>query len=294
MTAPARPIVLGLVGPGRWGRNYIRTIEALPRPVLAATATRDWRSMIERAGLDGLVIATPPATHAKIALAAIEAGLPVLIEKPLTLSLAEAWALLDGAERCAGRAMVDHTHLFQPAWVELKRRAAAMGPVRSIRARAGDYGPFRDDCPVLWDWGPHDVALCLDLVGEKPRSAAARRLKSEKTGDGDGEVIGITLDFHGGPTAEIEIGNIVSPERRFEADCGSGTLIMNTLAAPALSIAPRGKAARVAQVGRTPPLTVAVERFLDMIEKPGPDLSSLRLAVEVIEVLETCQRTLDP
>ena len=43
-----------------------------------------------------------------------------------------------------------------------------LGPIREIAAVAGNRGPYREDVAVLWDWGPHDVAMALDLVGASP------------------------------------------------------------------------------------------------------------------------------
>lgn len=295
MTEKNRTAALGLIGPGRWGRNYIRTIEASPRARLAATASRDWRDLVKKPGIDGVIIATPPATHAEIAIAAIEAGLPVLVEKPLTLSIVEAREVLDHAERRSARVLVDHIHLFQPAWAELKHRAAALGPLRAVRGKAGDLGPFRDDATALWDWGPHDVALCLDLIGGMPVDVSARRLETEQTATGAGEQIALTLTFGGGVTADIEIGNLTSPKRRsFEAAYDDGMLMMDTLAADKLVFQTPGGDRNAVLVDGDLPLTVALERFVDMISRPEENnLASLRLAVDVVDVLDRCQRSLD-
>lgn len=294
MTGKTGPAALGLIGPGPWGRNYIRTIEETPRARLAATASRDWRDLLQKPGVDGVIIATPPATHAEIAIAAIEAGLPVLVEKPLTLSLAEARDVLDHAERRKARVLVDHIHLFQPAWAELKRRAGALGQLRSIRGVAGDFRPFRKDTTVLWDWGPHDIALCLDLIGRMPTDVSARRLRAETTAEGDGEQVEIKLRFDDGATAELEVGNLTSPKRRtFEAIYDGGALIMDSLAADKLVFQTPDGDKKPVTVDDALPLTVAVERFADMIARPDEDLASLRLAVDVVDVLDRCQRSLD-
>src|SRR5229473_890850 len=105
----ATPVRLGLIGAGRWGRNYLRTIAATPGVRLARLASRnpdsvrlapadcavtpDWRDLLDRNALDGVIIATPAALHAEMALAAMDAGLPVLVEKPLTMDIAQARAL---------------------------------------------------------------------------------------------------------------------------------------------------------------------------------------------------------
>lgn len=288
-----RTLSLGLVGLGPWGRNYVRTIEGLPRARLTATATRDWRDLIGGEPLDGIIVSTPPATHGDIAIAAIEAGIPVMIEKPLALSLAVSREILECAKRHRGRVLVDHIHLFHPAWRELKRRAATLGPVRSLRGNYGDHGPFRNDTPALWDWGPHPVALCLDLMGARPTEVAARRLRSAQTAEGLGEQFMLSLSFDGGAAASVEIGNLANAKQRsFEAGFESCALVMDAVGDKPLVMRPKSGDETVIEVSPDLPLTMAVNEFLDMIEADGPDLTGLELAVDVVETLERCERAL--
>jgi len=102
---------LGLIGAGRWGRAYIRTLAELDGLSLkwvssrnpetktfvpdTCSVTEDWRDLMTAENIDGIIVATPPASHAEIALTAIEQGHAVMVEKPLTLSLQEAEHLLE-------------------------------------------------------------------------------------------------------------------------------------------------------------------------------------------------------
>src|SRR5512141_1665248 len=73
-----------------------------------------WRELLEREpALDFVDIATPPNAHAEIALAALERGVHVLCEKPLTRTLAEARALVDAAR--ANRRVVFPAHNYKHA-----------------------------------------------------------------------------------------------------------------------------------------------------------------------------------
>src|SRR5262245_34852865 len=134
----------------------------------------DWRDLLDAGAVDAIIVASPPQLHAEMANAAVDAGLPVLIEKPLTMDLGEATALRDRAEERRALVMVGHTHLYHPAYRALKALAPRYGAILGIDAEAGNLGPYRSDVPVLWDWGPHDVALCLDLLGTKPARSSAR------------------------------------------------------------------------------------------------------------------------
>lgn len=115
-------------------------------------ATRDWQDY--RA--DGVIIATPPATHFDIAETCLIRRTPVLIEKPVTLKAREAWTLVT----LGGICFVGHTRLYSPAWRKFKKRH--LNPVR-VEGWAGgtDKDPW-------WDWGPHLVAMSMDLGCYKP------------------------------------------------------------------------------------------------------------------------------
>ena len=293
------PLRLGLAGAGRWGRNYIRTLAQLDGARLAGVASRnrdtaalvpagcrvvaDWRELLDRSALDGLIIATPPATHAEIARAALGKGIAVLIEKPLALSAGEARGVLDAARKSGAQAWVEHTHLFSPAFRALKGLVARHGGAREIRAEAGNFGPYRRDVPVLWDWGPHDVAMCLDLLGERPASAAGT-VERRDAGEGTQETVSIALSFPSGIPASISLSNAREKTRRFTVRCAGATLVYDDLKADKLTV--DGGAI---QVGAEPPLTVAVREFAAALAQPPKDYRELELGVAVVETLAACE-----
>ncbi len=307
----ASPLRLGLIGAGRWGRNYIKTLDAMDGVLLARLASanpvsRDlvdagcvvsihWREVIDAGDIDGVIVATPPATHAEITAAAIGCDLPVLVEKPLTLDVAEAQSLLDLARSRDALVKVGHIHLHHPAYRELKVRSPARGPVRAIRATAGNWGPFRKDTPVLWDWGSHDAALCLDLMGEASATATARRSEARETDEGTGETIEMRLGFPGGVEAHVRLGNLMETRRRrFEAHFDDGCLIFDDAADHKLVETRTGEADRPIPVDATPPLTCLVEDFADAIRNGRRSLADLVLAVRVVEALARCEESLGP
>jgi predicted dehydrogenase len=142
---------LGLIGLGSWGRNYVATLQDFPGAKLTRVATRnpdapalagpkckiqeDWRELLKAKDLDGVIITSPAPLHAEQLDAALDAGLPVLIEKPLTLDSSQAKRLLEKAKKKKGYVLVDHIYLFHPAYEELKNRAKALGPIKKIVSR---------------------------------------------------------------------------------------------------------------------------------------------------------------
>ena len=307
---------LGLIGAGRWGRVYIETVRGIDDVVLTRLAsanpasaalagpecrtTPDWREVAEATDIDAVIVATPPALHAEMTRAAVAAGLPVLVEKPLTLDGDEAEALFDFARAEGGLVWVGHTHLFHPAYRELTERARALGRVTAIRATAGAWGPFRADTPVLWDWGSHDVALCLDLLGRLPETATAGHLDSRRTEEGTGEILRLSLHFSGDIGAEIEVGNLrTERHRRFEAYFEGGMLAYDDTVDDKLIHHPEATAPGVPLgLGRsipfdaTLPLTCAVTEFAAAIRAGARELAGLRLGADVVAVLGQCQKSL--
>ena len=100
-----------------------------------------------------------------------------------------------------------------------------MGAIRTISAHAGAWGPFRDDVSVLWDWAPHDVAMCLDLVGRMPNRIEAKSQERRVLPDGLGETVSMSMEFEGDVRADIMISNMLdNKERIFSVTFEGGTL----------------------------------------------------------------------
>ncbi len=306
---PRPDLNLGLIGAGPWGRNYINALQALGGVTLSRLASRnpespalagpgcrvsaDWKEVMAAGDLDGVIIATPPALHAEMTLAAIEMNLPVLVEKPMTMSAGDADAVMESARSKGSIVLVDHIHLYSAAWEALKREAQALGPLRAIATVAGNWGPFRTDVPVLWDWGPHDVAMCIDLLGRPPEKATARLIESRETEEGLGEALALGLDF-GDVTAAAAISNLQTEKTRlFTAVFEKGELVYDDTSAEKLrrKIAPDDPGVSV-PLGDGTPLERAVLAFRDAIFKKSPDMKDAVMGRDVVRVLAEMDRQL--
>ena len=296
---------LGLIGAGHWGRAYIKTLAQVPGLVLAKVASRNpetralagpdcavsagWETVAQAKDLDGIIIATPPALHSAMTAACLESGLPVLVEKPLTMDASEAKSLLELARRKRGYVLVDHIYLFHPAYIELKNRARALGMPQLISSAGGREGPFRDDAPPLWDFGAHDVAMAVDFMGETPKAVQAAFRPQRK-----GELIDIRLDFTGGIQARLCVGNgYTRRERMFCVRFRERALTLDDAGPKLLVLSDldqygRPQNAEEIKVEKTLPLTRAVEAFAAGIRAGSKDLSSLELGVSVVDILEKC------
>lgn len=307
----ATPIRLGLVGAGRWGQRYIQTINRLPEVTLARLGStnpasadlvsrdcrisRDWREVASATDLDGVIIATIPALHCEMALMALRAGLPVLVEKPLTLNRREAETLAAEAEARGATVLVGHTHLFSEAFRALKARQPSLGPVRAIRAIAGSWGPFRPDTPPIWDWGAHDIAMCLDLVGEPASVVSVRRHAGGRLEGGWADDITLDLAFPNGVSARVRIGNLLAQkQRRFRVECADGWLQYDDLADDKLIEGRIGGTTGTAIALRPIfPLDTVVREFASHAVSPQRSHAGLSQAVTCVTLLEQAHRMLE-
>ena len=228
--ASTKALKLGLIGLGRWGQNYVRTIRNSPGLQLRRAAgrvhqssvlgddpftdfTSDWRDVCDDTSLDGVIVATPPHTHYEIVCRTLEAGLPVMVEKPFTASLQECKDLFGHAEQKQVFCMVNFIHIYSRGYQHLKSCLGATAGIRHIFTENFAPGPYRTDIQVLWDWGSHDVAMCIDLLSEKPtrvEMADCFSLASNPLG----QLLTVVLSFPSGVKATCTFGNGAGFKRR--------------------------------------------------------------------------------
>ena len=176
---------IGLIGCGMWGNNLARNLVQLE--ALVAVADRNAKAadafasayhvtamsvdeLIEHANIDGIVIATGAASHDELALAGLVATKHIYIEKPLSLSLAGAYAIRDAAKSAQRQVMVGHLIRYHAAFIELQKQltAGTIGSLCHVQANRLAMGRIRTTESVLFDLCPHDLSLILALVGDLP------------------------------------------------------------------------------------------------------------------------------
>lgn len=187
-------IGVGLVGYGYWGPNLARNFAAQPDCVLAAICEKnpvraelarrhfpaarvsaEVQPLLADPSIQAMLIAVPVSAHFELARQALEAGKDVLVEKPLTASVAEARELIKLAERRGRLLAVDHTFLFTGAVQKIKQLVAsdALGKIIYIDSVRINLGLFQHDVNVIYDLAPHDLAIVSHLVGVEPLSVQA-------------------------------------------------------------------------------------------------------------------------
>jgi predicted dehydrogenase len=187
-------ITIGVVGYGYWGPNIVRnfftaancTVKAVAdgRPERLAVLAKIFPSIngvktaeeiINDKTIDAVVIATPVFTHFALAKKALENGKHVLIEKPITSTVAQAEELIELAEKKGLTLMADHTFLYTGAVQKMKELidTDVVGTPRYFDSSRINLGLFQPDVNVLWDLAPHDISILTYLVTELPLSINA-------------------------------------------------------------------------------------------------------------------------
>ncbi|MDQ1431922.1 MAG: hypothetical protein QOF40_2524 [Actinomycetota bacterium] len=180
MTGTAR---VALVGAGYWGsrlaRNlahddgcelrYVCDLDAtrarITAEARASRATTSIDEVLADRSVDALVVATPSATHAALVGEAIDAGLHVLVAKPLAGSGAAVLGLAQRAEAAEVVVMCDQTYRFAAAVPAIRAilSAPGFGPVRQVDSVRTNCGHEQPDLDVFWDLAYHDLSI-LDAV----------------------------------------------------------------------------------------------------------------------------------
>ncbi len=227
------PLRVGLAGLGSMGRNHLRHLStrqdcdlaavADPAPELVADAVAktgaagyaDALAMIDEAALDAVVIAAPTTAHAPLALAAIERGLPVLVEKPLAATVAEGIELVSAARARGVALQVGHVERFNPAVLELGRRIAKgwVGTLYSITSRrAGPFPARIRDVGVTIDLATHDADILSWVAGERPTRVYAETAQRQHVSNED-LLFGL-LHFPSGATGMLDVNWLTPAKRR--------------------------------------------------------------------------------
>jgi len=178
------PLRAGVAGAGVMGRNHARVLSEMrdidlslifdPDAVTAegvaaaygATAVTTAADFVA-AGLDAAVVATPNRHHADLGVALLEAGVDVLVEKPIAADLDGARRMIDAARANDRVLMVGHVERFNPA-VETVKRAIADDEIISIQiTRVGPFPPRMGEVGVVIDLAVHDIDIIRHLTGSE-------------------------------------------------------------------------------------------------------------------------------
>jgi UDP-N-acetylglucosamine 3-dehydrogenase len=224
---------VGICGLGTMGRNHLRILLSQPEVEIVAVADpsesarddvrarlsdvrahADALLMLTEEDLDALVVAAPTTQHASIVRVALEQGVPVLVEKPLAATVAEAVELVALAERTGTLLQVGHVERFNPAVLALaeKLQEGALSRIYSVKTVRGGPRPDRiRDVGVAVDLATHDVDVICHLVGSRPLRVYAEMTHHART-DHEDLLYGL-LSFPDGILGQLDV-NWLTPEKQ--------------------------------------------------------------------------------
>lgn len=234
MSEAGRPLRAAVIGLGMMGRAHVRVWDEMvdgvelvavadtdPGAVREAIMGREARgypdqaSMLAAEELDLVSVVVPTSLHLPTALAALDAGSHVLVEKPIASTRGEAEEMI-AAARNAGRMLtVGHIERFNPAIRELRRRLAAGELGRIFEIRATRLGPFPArirDVGVVVDLAPHDLDVMRYLLGSDPIRLYAETEQRIHT-DHEDLFVGL-LKFANGAVGVLDINWLTPTKQR--------------------------------------------------------------------------------
>ena len=215
-----------VIGVGHLGQHHARILAAMPDVELVGVADANpeqARLIAERLDttpfasfeplvtqVDAVSVVTPTIHHHAVAAAFLKAGVPVLVEKPVCRTVAEADELIALADQAGVPFQVGHIERFNPAFEELLRR-----PIRAKFIEAERHGPYTGrsiDIGAVLDLMIHDLDLLLSLVRSPVRNVSA---VGAAVFGGHEDMVNARLEFANGCVAHVTASRITRhPKRR--------------------------------------------------------------------------------
>ena len=224
---------IAVIGAGYWGPNLVRNFRNSPDwdlvavcdldPQRAARVVGDRSTvdvetdvsrLVQRDDVDAIAIATPARTHADLAIAALEAGKHVLVEKPLATNLADARRMVQVASAQGRALMLDHTFCYTPAVRHIRQAIAdgVIGDVLYVDSVRINLGLVQPDVNVFWDLAPHDLSILDFILPSGLDVGPVTATGADPLGTGRACLGHVSLPLPGGGIANITV-NWLSPTK---------------------------------------------------------------------------------
>ena len=322
---------LAVIGCGYWGPNLIRNFVRLSNTEVVAVVdldeerlgviaqrypsvvtTRDYRDLFSM-DLNAVVLATPPATHFRIARDCLTHGLSALIEKPMTLKSSDARQLIEIAEKNNLTLMAGHTFEYNPAVRALRKIiiSGELGRIFYINGIRANLGLFQNGLNVLWDLAPHDISILLYLLGTEPIKVSARG--GACVMDGIHDVVYLHLEFPGNVLAHLHLSWLDPTKVRRITVVGSQKMVVYDDVEPLEKIRIYDKGVNIPPfsytfeefkmsyrfgdvvipyIDSTEPLSVECQHFVDCVRSGARPQSDGSVGLKVVRVTEAAARSL--
>jgi len=290
---------IAVIGAGAFGRNHVRVAAENPRAQLSYVVDSDLALAKQYAALhnadavpavdevigkvDAAIVAVPTTAHADIGCKLLEAGIDLLVEKPIAPTLAEADRLIDAAQSNDCILQVGHLERFNPAVIELERLATL--PLFFEIHRMSVFTLRSLDVDVVLDLMIHDLDIVLALARSELSEirAAGISILSPKV-----DIANVRLGFADGCIANLTASRVSTEKIRKLRVFQPGQYISLDYARQSAAVCTVGGERGIAfdQLPITPsePLKLQFDAFLDAVEtRIQPKLTG-RVARTTLEV----------
>jgi predicted dehydrogenase len=328
-------LVLAQIGCGYWGPNLLRNFSALSgcsvKYVVDSSAERrafvdanfpfscaieTHQTVLEDPSVDGVVIATPAASHFSLAKDALDAGKHVFVEKPLATKVAEVDELSNRASKQNLVVMTGHTFVYNSAVHYVKRLidAGELGELRYIYSQRLNLGRIRSDIDALWNFAPHDISI-IQYWLDDPEPISIGRQGMAYMQEGIDDVVFLNLEYPGKVIANIHVSWLDPQKVRKMIIVGSRKMVVyDDIAENKILIYDKGIDRRailgenmdfdnpegpqfdyrsgdilMPEVKFAEPLRVEAEHFADCIRNSREPLTGIHHARTVVSILERAQ-----
>ncbi|MBN1129336.1 MAG: Gfo/Idh/MocA family oxidoreductase [Chitinispirillaceae bacterium] len=323
---------IGVIGYGYWGPNIVRNFMAANDAEVVAVSDKntdvlmkvrklypsikvasDANEVIDDPAIDAVAIVTPVSAHFDLAMHALEHDKHLFVEKPFTQTVDQAKIIIDLAARKQRTVMVDHTFLFTGAVRKAKELidSRQMGDVYYYDSTRVNLGLFQHDVNVVWDLAPHDFSIMRYVLPEEPVAISA----TGKAHVGKFEDTAyITVHFQNNLVAHFNVNwlspvklrmtliggskkmlvwNDVYPDEKVRIyDKGVDTTTTNAEGIYDLLVHYRTGDMWVPKLDQREALKLEVDHFIDCILTGKKPLSDGHLGLEVVKMLEACDRSM--
>jgi predicted dehydrogenase len=292
-------------------RNESR--RAAARAMYPAVDTAENMTGVLASSVQAVAIATPLSSHYELARAALEAGLHVLVEKPLAMNSTQCDELVALARKQRLTLMVDHTFLYTSAVQKIREYVedGTLGSILYFDSVRVNLGRFQRDANVLWDLAPHDISIFNYVIGKQPRWVTA----TGATHHGAREnLVHVSLGFDDQLLAHFHVSWLAPVKVRRITIGGTKRMLVYDDAEPREKIKiydhevttsklDRGRGVELdvrcsaggcvtPDLDGTEPLRRVVDTFVQAVEIGTPPLTDGAAGAEVVRLLEAIQRSL--
>jgi predicted dehydrogenase len=328
----ASMIGVAVIGYGYWGPNLVRNfantegvrvvavsdldpekLALVRRRHAGVEATTEFEELLADDRVDAVAIATPVNTHYRLALAGLEAGKHVLVEKPLTQTSEQSRRLIDEAAARNLVLMVDHTFLYTPAVQKIREliAAGALGEIFYYNGIRASLGLFQNDVNVIWDLAVHDISIIQHLFDEAPVAVSATAA-SHVPGSPE-NMAHLTLFYPGSCIAQVSVNWLSPVKLRQTLIGGSRRMILYDDMEPTEKVKVYDKGVTVNGSAETAhqlkigyragdtwaphlpakeALATEAEHFIDCVRRGTAPISGGVAGLRVVEILEAASRSI--